>query len=152
MTYNYHTHTRRCGHAKGTEEEYVLRAIQGGIRYMGFSDHMPLLCDDGYESRYRVPMAEAKDYIADIIALREKYRDVIDIKVGFEEVIIVVKTTLCGDIEFVGKLVKANLDGINDGHNLQLIGMHYGILQIFAGTITRTYYCGPYRAFSGLAV
>lgn len=84
MTYNYHTHTRRCGHAKGTEEEYVLRAIQGGIRHMGFSDHMPLLCDDGYESRYRVPMAEAKDYIADIIALREKYRDMIDIKVGFE--------------------------------------------------------------------
>ena len=84
MIYNYHTHTHRCGHAVGCEEEYIIRAIQGGIQYMGFSDHIPLMCDDGFESGHRVPMAEAEDYVKTLIALREKYSDKIDIKIGFE--------------------------------------------------------------------
>ncbi len=35
---NYHTHTKRCGHAKGTDEEYVIAAIEGGFDELGFSD------------------------------------------------------------------------------------------------------------------
>ena len=30
MKTNYHTHTARCMHATGTDEEYVLSAIKGG--------------------------------------------------------------------------------------------------------------------------
>ncbi len=84
MIYNYHTHTYRCGHAIGSDEEYIQRAIHCGIKYMGFSDHIPLMCDDGYESDYRVPMAQAKGYIEDLCLLKEKYKDKIDIKIGFE--------------------------------------------------------------------
>lgn len=84
MTYNYHAHTARCGHASGTEEDYILRAIEGGITHMGFSDHMPYIFPDGYESYYRVPEAQAQDYFAALRALREKYRDQIDLKIGFE--------------------------------------------------------------------
>ena len=85
MNYNYHTHTYRCGHAIGSDEEYVQRAIHCGIKYMGFSEHAPLMCDDGFESDYRLPMAMAKSYVDDIsIALKEKYADKIDIKIGFE--------------------------------------------------------------------
>lgn len=84
MDYNYHTHTFRCRHAKGSMEEYVLRAIEGGIKYMGFSDHMPFRYPTGQEAFFRVPIAEAGDYIAEAIRLREKYQDDIDIKVGFE--------------------------------------------------------------------
>lgn len=84
MNYNYHTHTHYCGHAKGTIEEYIERAVSCGVKYMGFSDHAPFICDDGYESSVRVPLAKAKDYIADISALREKYKDKIDITIGFE--------------------------------------------------------------------
>ena len=29
---NYHTHTARCGHAIGTDEEYVQAAIQAGLK------------------------------------------------------------------------------------------------------------------------
>ncbi len=36
---NYHTHTARCGHAIGTDEEYVQTAIQAGLKTLGFSDH-----------------------------------------------------------------------------------------------------------------
>lgn len=39
---NYHTHTYRCGHAIGKEEEYVKSAIRIGIKEIGFSDHIPL--------------------------------------------------------------------------------------------------------------
>lgn len=84
MTYNYHAHTARCGHASGTEEDYILRAIEGGITHMGFSDHMPYVFPDGYESYYRVPEAQAQDYFATLRALQEKYRDQIDLKIGFE--------------------------------------------------------------------
>ena len=31
MKYNYHTHTSRCFHARGTDEEYVLAAIEAGF-------------------------------------------------------------------------------------------------------------------------
>lgn len=84
MTYNYHTHTARCGHASGTEEEYILRAIEGGITHMGFSDHVPFLFPDGKESSYRIPMAQGEDYVSTLKALREKYKDQIRLSIGFE--------------------------------------------------------------------
>ena len=39
---NYHTHTYRCGHAIGSEEDMVLSAIKLGIKELGFSEHVPL--------------------------------------------------------------------------------------------------------------
>ncbi len=84
MIYNYHTHTYRCSHASGTPEEYIKRAIDCGIKHMGFSDHIPFTFPDGYESYYRVPMAEVGDYVSELLTLREKYKDKIDIKIGFE--------------------------------------------------------------------
>ena len=41
MKTNYHTHTTRCMHATGSDEEYVLSAIKGGYQILGFSDHTP---------------------------------------------------------------------------------------------------------------
>lgn len=84
MNYNYHTHTFRCSHASGTEEEYIQRAIAGGIKHMGFSDHMPFVFPDGYESGFRVPVTQVEDYFKTLSALREKYKDQIDIHIGFE--------------------------------------------------------------------
>lgn len=84
MIYNYHTHTKRCKHASGTPEEYLLRAIGNGMKYMGFSDHIPLKLSDGTESAFRIPDCEGKAYCDEIKNLREKYKDKIDIKVGFE--------------------------------------------------------------------
>ena len=49
MDYNYHTHTYRCGHAIGEDEEYIKVSIQNGIKHLGFSDHIPFAFPDGYE-------------------------------------------------------------------------------------------------------
>ena len=84
MDYNYHTHTSRCRHASGTIEEYILRAIECGVKYMGFSDHFPYICTNGEEAGFRVPVSEAYEYVAEVNALRDKYKDKIDIKIGFE--------------------------------------------------------------------
>lgn len=84
MDYNYHTHTFRCNHATGSEEEYIITAIKAGVKYMGFSDHAPYRFPDGYESFYRMPMATAEDYFSVLKALREKYKGQIEIKIGFE--------------------------------------------------------------------
>lgn len=84
MDYNLHTHTVRCGHATGSEREYIERAIACGIKEMGFSDHIPFCFPDGYESYYRIPLAQVENYFETLKALREEYKDRIKIHIGFE--------------------------------------------------------------------
>lgn len=84
MIYNLHTHTARCHHAVGETEEYIKCAIEAGIKHLGFSDHAPMVFDDGYQSRWRVFAEEAEDYVSELRSLREKYKDQIEISIGFE--------------------------------------------------------------------
>ena len=84
MNYNYHTHTPLCAHASGTPEEYIINAMKNGMEYMGFSDHIPFICVNGNQSGYRVPYDTGKIYCEEIKKLALKYKDKIDIKVGFE--------------------------------------------------------------------
>ena len=84
MDYNYHTHTFLCMHATGALEHYVASAIKGGIKYMGFSDHIPFLRADGDYSNYRIRPQTVGFYIDEVKRLKEKYKDQIDIKMGFE--------------------------------------------------------------------
>ena len=85
IDYNYHTHTYRCGHAFGTEREYIESALKAGITDMGFSDHAPWIDPNlGKEREYVVRYAEVENYISTVKALREEYRDRITLHVGFE--------------------------------------------------------------------
>lgn len=84
MDYSYHNHTVRCSHASGTMEEYVERAFSCGVRYFGFSDHAPFVPKSGVESGYRVPSAQAREYVKEALDLRERYRGRMEIFVGFE--------------------------------------------------------------------
>ena len=61
MIANYHTHTWRCRHADGTEREYVERAIEGGLKILGFSDHSPYPFPDGYDSGMRMRLDHGRD-------------------------------------------------------------------------------------------
>ena len=82
--FNLHTHSFRCGHARGTDEEYVLAAIKNGYKTIGFSDHAPYLFPNDYYSTYRIPLAMAQDYADSVRALAEKYKSDIRILLGFE--------------------------------------------------------------------
>ena len=84
IDYNLHTHTKRCGHAIGEDEEYVLSAIKAGIKILGFSDHSPVKFSDGREQSHSVKTYEARGYVQSIRSLGEKYSDKIELHVGFE--------------------------------------------------------------------
>ena len=84
MRTNYHTHTPRCHHAGGTEEEYVRTAIENGFAVLGFSDHTPWPFADGYVSPVRMLPAELPDYVDSVRALAAKYADRIRILCGLE--------------------------------------------------------------------
>lgn len=81
---NYHSHTTRCKHARGTEREYIEAAIKAGIQIMGFSDHVPCPFKDGFVSGIRMDMEQAEEYVTTIRQLAKEYEDRIEILVGFE--------------------------------------------------------------------
>ncbi len=83
MKFNYHTHTVRCQHAFGKDEDYVLCAIEAGFDEIGFSDH----CAWPYKnfvSHIRMTESEIDSYASCVKALKEKYKDKISIKLGWE--------------------------------------------------------------------
>ena len=86
MIANYHTHTVRCGHAEGSERDYVRRALEGGLQVLGFSDHTPY---DYFDSEprnrpMRMKPEELPGYAASVRALAEEYREQIQIRLGVE--------------------------------------------------------------------
>ena len=87
MLKNYHTHTARCGHAWGTDDEFIQAAIDAGYTTLGFSEHAPWPFADGYweiDTRQRIPMEKLDSYISDMQELKAKYADRIEIQVGLE--------------------------------------------------------------------
>ena len=84
MTVNLHTHTPRCRHASGTEEEYIQAALDSGLQTLGFSDHTPYWFPGDYYSHMRMYPHQLEDYIQTILNLKEKYKDKLDIRLGLE--------------------------------------------------------------------
>lgn len=77
---DYHMHTTLCNHAYGEMEEYVERAIDAGIREMGFSDHMPVMP----EPHLCMTFDQLPGYVERVLELRDRYRDSITIRLGCE--------------------------------------------------------------------
>ena len=86
MIANYHTHTPRCNHASGTEEEYILSAIDGGLEILGFADHSPYWFTDAgdYYSTFRMRPEELPDYVRTLSRLRRQYSDRLQLHIGVE--------------------------------------------------------------------
>lgn len=84
MKANYHTHTTRCHHARGTDEEMVLAATEGGFSVLGFADHAPWPYASGYVSRTRMRCDELPGYVASLRSLRERYEDRLTLHIGLE--------------------------------------------------------------------
>lgn len=84
--FNYHTHTRRCGHADNnmTDEDFVKLFIQKGFTRIAFADHCPQKEIIDFRKNIRMEYKEKDEYLSSIKALKEKYKDKIEIETGFE--------------------------------------------------------------------
>ena len=111
--YNFHTHTFRCHHAEGNDEDYVLQAIKNGYDTIGFSDHAPYLFPNGYVSSFRMLPSDAKDYARSVNTLKNKYQGKIDIKLGFE-------------LEYYPKLIDDEIEFLKSfNYDYLILGQHY---------------------------
>ncbi len=113
MKANYHTHTYRCGHAFGSDREFVEEAIKGGFDILGFSDHAPLIFPDGFVSGMRVKLTELDDYFYSLTSLKNEYKNDIKIYIGFEA-------------EYIPELIEAQ-DELLKGYPLDymIMGEHF---------------------------
>ncbi len=84
MKTNYHAHTPRCNHARGTERAYIEAALREGFRVFGFADHVPQPFRGDYYSGMRMRPELTADYTGTLAALKHEYRGEIDIHIGFE--------------------------------------------------------------------
>lgn len=81
MITNFHTHTNRCCHAEGSEEDYVSEAIRQGVVQMGFSDHAPF---PDYDFGFRMQYNELNDYLSAIEQSQRKHKGEIQLFKGLE--------------------------------------------------------------------
>lgn len=84
MIANYHTHTHRCNHATGREEDYIKAALESGLETLGWADHTPYIFPDGYYSHFRMRPAQLPGYVRTIEELRKQYGDRIEMPLGLE--------------------------------------------------------------------
>lgn len=82
QNFNYHTHTKRCGHAIGNDEEYIEAAIEAGFQVIGISEH---LAYEGWDDEVeRIAFIDMEQYFSDMQKLKELYKDKIEIRIGVE--------------------------------------------------------------------
>jgi histidinol-phosphatase (PHP family) len=112
MIANFHTHTPRCRHASGTEEEYVRCALKAGLQTLGFSDHAPYPFPNGYYSTFRMFPDELPGYVAAVEDVRRRYAGQIQIHLGVEA-------------EYYPKYFKDMVSMVKDqGIEYMLLGQH----------------------------
>ena len=84
MIANYHTHSYRCNHASGEDEEYVQSALEAGVEILGFSDHTPYFFPGDHYSRFRMRPELFPDYCQSVNALKADYKGKVEIHLGVE--------------------------------------------------------------------
>jgi len=80
MIIDIHNHTLLCNHATGSIEEFTKEAIEKKIDIFGFSDHAPMKFDE----KYRMSFKQMKQYEAQVLHVKEKYKTEIEILLGYE--------------------------------------------------------------------
>ena len=86
ITFDYHSHNRRCGHAAGELADYIEAAKALGLNEFGVSDHCPMLFWEGDDPAPGTAMAKSElaDYVAEATALKQQYAGQVTVKVGIE--------------------------------------------------------------------
>lgn len=81
---NYHTHTARCKHARGSDRDYVQRALEGGYQVLGFTDHVAWPFADEFVSPIRMDAGQMPEYAASVQKLKAEYAGQLTIHLGAE--------------------------------------------------------------------
>lgn len=76
---NYHTHTYFCD-GKAIPEDYIKSAIKNNVTSLGFSGHAPL----PFKTEWNMRMDKVDEYISQLNDLKEKYKNELEIFIGFE--------------------------------------------------------------------
>jgi histidinol-phosphatase (PHP family) len=86
VRFDLHTHHSRCGHAEGDIEDYIRAALDAGMDVIGISDHSPYFAHAEDHPNPRVAMARSEfaNYVEEVLRLKEKYRDRIEVLLGVE--------------------------------------------------------------------
>ena len=109
--YNYHSHTKRCGHAAFIEDsEYITEYKKYNFKYIGISDHMPNTKYQLPDERSRMDISHFNGYLKSIKKLRKKNKD-INILIGLE----------CEYSKILGK----HLCSLKDKCDYLILGEHY---------------------------
>lgn len=72
--FNYHTHTKRCGHADKnmSDEDYVRAFIKKGFTKIAFTEHCPEKEEIDHRKNMRMKYSEKDEYLNNIKSLKEK--------------------------------------------------------------------------------
>ena len=81
---NFHTHTWRCNHANGSDEEYVLEAIENDFEILGFADHCCWKYDSGFDSLDSNERTGISSLQKQYHESEKKYAKDINIRLGME--------------------------------------------------------------------
>jgi histidinol-phosphatase (PHP family) len=86
IKFDLHTHHDRCGHAEGKIRDYIEAAIEKGLSIIGISDHTPYFSSEIDQPFPHIAMAKSqfKEYIDEVIQLKQLYKGKIDVLLGVE--------------------------------------------------------------------
>ena len=113
QNFNYHSHTYRCMHSDQdmTDEDYIKDYIKMGFKKIAITDHCPEKNVIDKRPRVRMTYEQRKEYLKTIRTLKEKYKDQIEIKVGYE-------------VEYLpGE--EANIKELKDESDIIVLGQHF---------------------------
>ena len=80
MIVDLHNHTPLCNHAVGEISQYIDMAVKSGVKHFGFSDHAPM----DFDPKHRMGFDDMKRYETDVLKAKERYKDKIEILLGYE--------------------------------------------------------------------
>lgn len=84
--WDYHVHSRLCGHAVGKLSAYVQHAVDIGLQEIGLSDHFPMffLPPEANAEQYAMKRNKFPKYLAECNRLKQKFSHQISIKIASE--------------------------------------------------------------------
>jgi len=78
---DYHVHTSLCNHARGSMETYIRRAVAIGLNDICFLDHLTI---QPSETNLSMAPGEVPFYFQALQRLKQRYKGVINIRIGLE--------------------------------------------------------------------